>query len=126
MFAPIAAIDTDVEASIILGSVPATGQIAKVEFIPSAAITGQNDDTRRVALTNRGTAGIGTAEAAVIQFDTGVDAVAFVPKSIPLSETVADLDVKEGDILTVDATAPGDGLALPAGTIVISISRTDA
>lgn len=121
----VAALATNVDGSTILGEVPFAGKVTAVGFIPNAAITGQDTNTRRVALTNRGSAGAGTTEAAFLQFNNGVNAVEFDKKNITLHATVANRNVAAGDVLTIDSTTPGTGLADPGGLYIVEITRND-
>lgn len=125
LVALIVALETNVDGSTILGECPFTGVVTGVGFIPNAAMTGQDTNTRRLAITNRGSAGAGVTEAAFLQFNAGVNAVAFDKKAITLHETVANRNVTAGDVLTVDSTTPGTGLADPGGLIIVEITRGD-
>lgn len=118
-----AAVATNVDASAIIGKAPFAGTITAVGFIPNAAITGQDTDTRRVAVTNRGSAGAGTTEAAFLQFNSGVNAVKWDEKEITLHGTAANHVVAAGDVLTLDSTSPGTGLADPGGVYIVEITR---
>jgi len=117
---------TDVDRSDILGEAPFDGTISAVGYIPNAAITGANTNTRKVAVTNRGLGGLGTTEVAGLQFNSGVNAVKWDKKAVTLSVTPADLEVAAGDVLTFDTTAPGTGIADPGGLLIVEITRSDA
>lgn len=121
----IAALATNVDGSTIAGKAPFAGTITAVGFIPNAAITGQDTNTRRLAVTNRGSAGAGTDEAAFLQFNSGVNAVQYDEKAITLHSTAANRVVAAGDVLTIDSTTPGTGLADPGGLVTIEITRDD-
>lgn len=118
-----AAIATNVDGVTIIGKAPFDGTISAASFIPNAAITGQNTNTRRVAIENRGDDGTGTTEAAAIQFNSGVNGVAFDEKSLTLSAVEGATDVAAGDILVFNSTSPGSGLADPGGLVVVELSR---
>jgi hypothetical protein len=118
-----AALATNVDGSLVLGKAPFDGNVTAVGFIPNAAITGQDTNTRRVAITNRGSAGLGTTETAFLQFNSGVNAVQYDEKAITLHATVANRAVTEGDVLTIDSTTPGTGLADPGGLYIVEITR---
>lgn len=125
LVALIAALATNVDGSTILGKAPFAGTVTSVEYIPNAVITGQDTNTRRVAVTNRGSAGAGTTEAAFLQFNAGVNGVAFDAKTVTLHGTAANHDVAAGDVLTFDSTTPGTGLADPGGLVIVEITRDD-
>jgi hypothetical protein len=120
-----AALGTDVDGSQVIGEAPFDGAITSVKYIPNAAITGANTNTRRVAVTNRGQAGAGTTEAAALQFNAGVNGVKWDAKAITLIADPA-ADVVAGDVLTFDSTAPGTGVADPGGLVIVEITRDDA
>ena len=122
----IAAVALDASLSSILGKAPFAGTVTGVGYIPNAAITGADTDSRRIAVTNRGQAGAGTAEIAALGFDTGINAVAFDEKALTLNATPANLVVAAGDVLTVDSATLGTGLADPGGVIVVEITRDAA
>jgi hypothetical protein len=115
---------TDVEGSAVIGEAPFDGVISAVGFIPNAAITGAASNSRRVAVTNRGSAGLGTNEAALLDFVSGVNGVKWDRKTITLHATAANKVVAAGDVLTFDSTAPGTGLADPGGLVVVEITRS--
>lgn len=110
--------------SVVVGEAPYTGTVTAVSYTTDAAITGAATNHRAVRLRNRGLTGVGTTVIAELAFDSGVNAVAFDEKVIPLSGTAANLVVAEGDILEWFSDAIGTGLADPGGLVQISISRT--
>jgi hypothetical protein len=107
----------------ILGRAPFTGTVTGVSYIPKSAITGANTNTRRVALVNKGQSGSGTTEIAAIQYNSGVNAVAFDENIVTLSGTAANLDVVEGDILAFTSTHVGTGITDPGGLVIVTLSR---
>ncbi len=119
------AIATNVDGSVVIGKAPFAGTVSTVGFIPNAAITGQNTNTRRIAVTNRKLDGSGTDEAALLQFNSGVNAVKWDEKAVTLHATPANLVVAAGDVLTFDSTTPGSGLADPGGLVVVEITRSE-
>lgn len=120
----IAADATDAESTTILGRAPFIGEITGVSFIPNAAITGAATDNRKIAIVNKGAAGVGTTEAAGLTFAAGVNGVAFDEKAVTLSAVTGATDVAVGDVLAVASTAPGTGLANPGGQIIVEITRS--
>lgn len=110
--------------SFIIGACPVDGTVTAVTYTPEAAITGANTNTRAIRVRNRGQAGAGTTVVAELQFDSGVNGVAFDEKAITLSATPANLVVAEGDVLELFSDAVGTGIADPGGTVKVSISRT--
>lgn len=122
--APMATAATDVQIAGL--RCPFAGQVQSVSYAPSAAITGQNTNTRAIRLRNRGQSGAGTTVIAELQFDSGVNATAFDEKAITLSATPANLIVDEGDILEAFSDAVLTGLADPGGILIVEIARTYA
>jgi len=119
---PGAASGTD--DSFIIGVAPWDGTVTAVTYIPEAAITGANTNTRAIRVRNKGLAGAGTTVVAELQFNTGVDAVAFDEKAITLSGTAANLVVVAGDVLELFSDSVGDGLAEPGGIVKVTLSRS--
>ncbi len=115
---------TAVDASHIIAEAPAAGTVNSVTYTPNAAITGVNTNTRAVSLRNRGQAGAGTTVIATLQFNAGTNAAAMDETTIPLTATVADRNVAEGDILEWFSDAIGTGLADPGGLVQVAIGRT--
>lgn len=111
------------DRSVPLGRVPEALKVTSVTYTPAAAINGANTNTRRVALINRGQNGAGATVIAELQFNSGVNAVAFDEKVITLSATTANLSVAEGDILEWLSDAVGTGIADPGGLVIVTLSR---
>jgi hypothetical protein len=106
-----------------LGPAPFDGTVTGVTFIPDAAITGANTDTRKVSIVNAGQAGAGTTEVAALQFNAGVNAAVSDEKALTLSATPANRDAVTGDVLSWKSDKVGTGIADPGGTVVITYSR---
>lgn len=103
--------------------VPFDSTVEYARFVPSSLITGANGDTRKLALINKGSNGSESEELAALQFNNGVNAPAFVVKSLPLG---AEPDLSEGDILAVSSDAIGAGIADPGGVIEIKIKSRES
>lgn len=104
-----------------VGIVPFRATVTEVTFTPDAAITGNDTNNFSAQLRNRGAAAAGTTDIATLAFASGVDGVAFVPETITLSAAAADLNVAEGDVLTLEKVNAGTGLAMPAGLVTVKI-----
>jgi hypothetical protein len=103
---------------------PYDGTVQSVEYLPKAAITGANTDSRTVSLINKGQSGSGTTAPALRAFTNGVNAAAFDNKVVPLSGTAADLAVVAGDVLAWKSLHVGStGLADPGGTVIVTLAR---
>lgn len=103
---------------------PYDGTVTEVTYTPVAAITGANTNTRSISVVNHGQDGSGSAVAATLQFNSGINGAAFDEKTITLSGTPANLVVAAGDILEAKSTAVGTGLADPGGTLFVTIARS--
>lgn len=110
---------TDKECSA--GSAPFRSTVTGVKWIPSATVTGADTDYFTLTVYNRGAAGAGTTAVATLAFVSGVNATGNAPKTIVVSVTAADLDLADGDCLSVKKTAAGTGLACPDGVIVVTV-----
>lgn len=101
--------------------VPADCTVTAVTYSTVTAITGANTNTRKVVLVNKGSVdGTGTTIVATLQFNSGVDTVANVPKTITLSATAADLNLTAGQVLQWQSTHVGTGIADPGGLVSIT------
>jgi YD repeat-containing protein len=109
----------------VIGQVDVNGVIQRVSYTPEAAMTGATATARTMQVLNKGQAGAGTAVAATLAFNTGVDLVAFDEKDIPVTATLADKTVVEGDTLLWNETVAGAGTAAPGGKVVVEISRSN-
>jgi hypothetical protein len=100
-----------------------TGKVTAVSFIPEAASTGDNTNTRTYTLVNKGSAGAGTTVIATLALTTGVNLVASDEKAATLSATAADLLVTAGDVLAWVSTHTASGLVDPGGTVIVKGNR---
>jgi hypothetical protein len=94
-----------------------------VQYVPEAAITGANTNTRSMTLFNKGQAGAGTTTVATLQFDSGVNAAANDEKAVTLSGTAANLDLAAGDTLLWRSLHIGTGQADPGGLVRVTVTR---
>lgn len=118
-----AALATNVDGVTILGKMPFAGTIT-ASYIPNAAITGQNTNTRRIAIENRAQDGLGAVEMAALQFNSGVNGVAFDEKPLTTSVVAGAATGAAGDVLVFNSTTPGTGLADPGGLVIVEITRS--
>jgi hypothetical protein len=114
---------TAAEGTVVVGKAPFAGTVTAVTVVPVAAITGQDTNTRKYSLINKGAAGSGTAPVAGLQFNSGVNGVAFDEKALTLSVTAADLEVVAGDVIALFSDAILTGLADPGCRVFVTISR---
>lgn len=103
---------------------PFAGTITGVTYTAKAAVTGNDTETRTLAIANKGQAGIGTTAVASLALVTDTNLVANDEKAITLSATAANLVVAEGDILAFTSTHGGTtGLADPGGLLIVTFTR---
>jgi hypothetical protein len=107
----------------VVSQAPFDCTVTAVQYVPEAAITGANTNTRVVSLVNKGQAGSGTTTVATLQFDSGVNAAANDEKTITLSGTAANLDLSSGDTLQWRSVHVGTGITDPGGIIRVTVSR---
>lgn len=107
----------------VVAQAPFDCTVTAVQYVPEAAITGANTNTRVVSLVNKGQAGSGTTTVATLQFDSGVNAAANDEKTITLSGTAANLDLSAGDTLQWRSVHVGTGITDPGGIIRVTVSR---
>lgn len=119
----VATAGNDASTPVFVAPYPAT--VTSVQYVTATAITGANTNTRSVTVTNRGGAGSGSTAVATLQFNSGVNTAAYVPKTIAPSGTPANLVLAAGDVLTFDSTHVGTGIADPGGLVVVTYSRND-
>jgi hypothetical protein len=119
--APVATAGNDLDS--VVSQAPFDCTVTKVEFVPVAAITGANTNTRSVTLFNKGQAGAGTTTVATLQFDSGVNASASDEKAITLSGTPANLVLAAGDTLLWRSLHIGTGQTDPGGLVRVTATR---
>jgi hypothetical protein len=119
---PAVATGTTTEVAIGRNSTGGVATVTAVRWLPDATLTGANTNTRSITVSRR-TAGGAATVLATLQFNSGVNATAFASTAITLSGTPANLDVPNGDIITMTSTAVGTGLADPGGTIEVDLTR---
>jgi hypothetical protein len=120
----IAAVVLGADLTTVAGKAPFNGTIDSVEFIPNATLTGANTNTRKHDVINKGAAGSGSANAASLQYNSGVNATAFVPKTITKDATAANYAVTAGDVIVIVSTHIGTGIADPGGLFRIVFARS--
>lgn len=103
----------------VIGEVPFRAVVTRVTFTPDAAVTGATTDAPTLTCTNRGTDGLGTTAVAAKAFITGEDMVAYDAEDITVSATAANLNVAEGDVLSLNKTVAGSGTVIPAGKVTV-------
>lgn len=112
---------TAVDGQQTIGEAPHGGTVRSVSYIPEAAIVGQDTNTRRLSLVNRGQDGTGTTEIAALAFVEDVNAAENNEKELTLSATPANRKVAAGDVLELVSDSQGTGLADPGGLVQVEL-----
>ena len=107
----------------VIAQAPFDCTVTSVEYIPEAAITGADTNSRTVSLVNKGAAGSGSTTVASLALTSGVNATANNEKTITLSGTAANLVLAAGDTLQWRSIHVGTGIADPGGLVRITVSR---
>lgn len=95
-----------------------------VTFTPAAAITFDGTNNFTLRLRNRGQAGAGNVQVAVLQFSVvGANATAWTPKLITLG-TGTTIVLARGDVLTVEKVNTGTGMVMPAGVLEVLLQSS--
>jgi len=115
-----AAFGATADATIVGPNVHADGRIIKVEFVPSAAITANGTNFSTLTLQNKGPLKSGTTTVATRAW-SATNSVAGTKEQFTLSGTPANLEVKAGDRLDLVQTHGGTGLAIPTGTLLVTV-----
>lgn len=92
-------------------------RITAVSYIPDAAITGADTNTRHVNILDRGLDGAGTTEIANKDYTSGIDATALNEEVIVMS--LPNHALSQGDVLAVQWEEIGTGIGAPAGMFVV-------
>jgi hypothetical protein len=109
----------------IIGLAKFAGVLSSVKYVPAAAVTGADVESRKVAIVNKGQAGAGTTEMAALTFANTVNGVAYDSKDVTLSVTAANKVTAEGDVLAfVSMHIGATGLADPGGYLEVTIDKT--
>lgn len=124
--ATIAAAGAAVTQDQVIGRVPFSGVVSAVSIVPEAAGVANATNFRTFRVINKGQAGAGATVVAsrATSVPTTDDLAAFAAKAITLSGTPANLSVVAGDILAVDETVGGTGLAHSGYKVLVEISRS--
>lgn len=119
---PATAAASDYDQTV--GEAPFAATVTDVSYVPEAAITGANTETRTLTLVNKGAAGAGTTVVATLAFTSGVNGVAFDEKALTLSVVAGATTVAAGDVLAFVSTHSGStGLADPGGKAQVELTR---
>jgi hypothetical protein len=99
---------------------PFRATITAAYWVPTAAITANGSNYFTLTVRNRAGAGSGSALPAQRAY-SATNSTAFVAEAMTLSSTSTDLDLAEGDIVTIEKIVTGTGLAMPDGTVQVHL-----
>jgi hypothetical protein len=99
---------------------PQRGTILAAVWVPSANITADASHYFTLTFRNRGQAGAGTVTWATARAMSATNGVANTPETLTLHATLANRDFAAGDLLSVQITHTGNGLAVPDGLVAIT------
>lgn len=91
---------------------PFDSDVTKVSVVPNDDVTGDNTDNYILTVVNRGDDGSGTAELDDVEFATGTDEEEGVERTLYESSEGYSMDA--GEILDIERTISGSGLASPS------------
>lgn len=111
------------DLNTVAGVVAEDATVTAVTYITPSAVTGADTNSRTVSVINKGAAGSGSTSVASLALTNGVNTTAFVPKTITLSATAANLDVSAGDVLVFNSLHVGTGITDPGGLLRITLVR---
>lgn len=86
--------------------------LTAVKITPNAAITANGTNYFDLAVINKGAAAAGSTSMATRSW-VATNSVAFVAEAMTMSATTANLNAAAGDVLDLQRTVTGTGLAMP-------------
>lgn len=109
----------------VIGEAPFTGVVSSVTIISEANVTANATNYRTFRVINKGADGNGTTVVASLALDTPTtdDLADFDEKNVPLSAVAGAVNVTEGDVLAVDETVTGTGLAHSGYKVTVGLNR---
>lgn len=110
----------------VVDTAPFAGTVTEVRIIPEANLTANGTNYRTFRVLNKGQDGNGATVVATFATDTVTtdDLSDFDEKIIPLSAVAGATTVAEGDVLAVDETVTGTGVAHSGYRVEIDINRS--
>lgn len=114
-----AAFGAAADATVVGPNCHFDGRVVKVEFVPTAAITANGTNFSTLTLQNKGPLKTGTTAVATRSW-AATNSVAGTKEQFTLGAP-ANLEVKAGDRLDLVQTHGGTGLAIPTGTLLVTV-----
>lgn len=118
------AVAAGADATTVVGVAAWAGTVTAVSYIPVAAVTGANTNTRTISVVNKGGAGSGSTSVATLALVSGTNLGADKENALTLSGTPANLVVAQGDVVEFTSVHAASGLADPGGEIRVTLSRS--
>lgn len=109
----------------VVGEAPVDGTVTSVKIVPEANLTAHGSNYRTFRLVNKGQDGNGATVVASFATDTPTtDNLAdFDEHALALSGVAGATTVAAGDVLAVDETVTGTGVAHSGYRVIVEISR---
>jgi hypothetical protein len=109
----------------VVSEAPFAGTVTAARLVPEANLTADATNNRIFRLINKGQAGVGTTVVASYQSNVaGGSLTAFDEKAMTLSAVAGATTVAAGDVLVLDETVAGTGVAHSGFRVEVDISRT--
>lgn len=116
------ALGSDGEQVVWKNNTGRSATLREAGIVPEASVTGNTTNTLILQLRNKGLLGVGVvALTALKPYITGTDLVAFKPDALVISTTAADLIILNGEVVALNKTEDGTGLALPISLVTITV-----
>lgn len=104
------------EVNVWVNDTGRTVEIVEAGFAPISAVTGAATNNMALQFKNKGVLGTGTTGITTVKtYASTVNIAAHVKDVLTLATAVADRQVPDGAVVTLDKTENGTGLALPQG-----------
>lgn len=117
---PTVALGSDDDQVIWTNKTGSKVRLTAVTYTPETAVTGDDTNTLKLQLRNKGVGGAGAVGVtADKKYGTGVDLTAFKPDALVLSATLTERDVDIDETVALNKTEDGTGLALPEGVVTL-------
>lgn len=112
-----------VDGSEVLGDVADDSTVTGASVTFDAAVTGDGTNNRTLTLRNRGQDGTGTTVVATLALLAGINPALGDEVAMTLSGTPANLSVNAEDVLSIEETHGGAGLANPGASVEVTLAR---
>jgi len=108
------------EIGIWKNNTGASVKLSKVGYVPDTAVTGATTNNFILQAKSKTAAGAAAHNITSAKtYGTGVNIAQWVEDTLTLSTTAADLNVDDGELVTLAKTETGSGLDLQAGLVTL-------